>query len=132
MPSYCSLHRGISFEYTAQITSLESFASENKSQILCFGFIPRISIFKLQNIYNRIPILVRIPIYSSELVERALHYLWFVLTLVFNGENKPFIIARLTMWGCLYNERTNCLRMYKRLLTNHLHGKATELCLANS
>ena len=32
---------------------------------------------------------------------------------------------------CSYNERTICLRVYRRLLTNHLHGKATELCLAN-
>ena len=30
------------------------------------------------------------------------------------------------------NEWTNCLRMYKRLLTNCLHGKAAELYLANS
>ena len=32
----------------------------------------------------------------------------------------------------MYNERTNCLRVYKRLLTNRLHGKAdkaAELCL---
>ena len=35
------------------------------------------------------------------------------------------------MW-CSYNERTNRLRVYRRLLTNHLHGKAAELCLANS
>ena len=26
-----------------------------------------------------------------------------------------------------YNEQTNCLRMYKRLLTSRLHGKAAEL-----
>ena len=33
---------------------------------------------------------------------------------------------------CSYNERTNRLRVYRRLLINHLHGKAAELCLANS
>ena len=33
---------------------------------------------------------------------------------------------------CSYNERTNHLRVYRRLLTNRLHGKAAELCLANS
>ena len=33
---------------------------------------------------------------------------------------------------CSYNERTNHLRVYRRLLTNCLHGKAAELCLANS
>ena len=32
----------------------------------------------------------------------------------------------------MYNERRNCLRMYKRLLTNCLQGKAAELWLANS
>ena len=32
----------------------------------------------------------------------------------------------------VYNEQTNCLHMYKRLLTNHLLGKAAELCLVNS
>ena len=51
----------------------------------------------------------------------------FVLALVFNNENK-FINARLMM--CIvYNERTSCLRVYKRLLTNRLHGKAAKLCL---
>ena len=31
-----------------------------------------------------------------------------------------------------YNEPTNHLRVYRCLLTNRLHGKAAELCLANS
>ena len=31
---------------------------------------------------------------------------------------------------CSYNERTNRLCVYICLLTNHLHGKAAELCLA--
>ena len=40
-------------------------------------------------------------------------------------------------WCCIsyvlvFNEQTNCLRIYKRLLTNPLHGKAAELCLTNS
>ena len=38
------------------------------------------------------------------------------------------MIAKL----CSYNERTNHLRVYRCLLTNRLHGKAAELCLANS
>ena len=29
---------------------------------------------------------------------------------------------------CSYNERTNRLRVYRRLLTNRLHGKVAELC----
>ena len=39
---------------------------------------------------------------------------------------------RLGVLSCSYNERTNCLRVYRGLLTNHLHGKAAELCLAIS
>ena len=31
--------------------------------------------------------------------------------------------------GIVYNELTSCLRVYKRLLKNRLHGKAAELCL---
>ena len=33
---------------------------------------------------------------------------------------------------CSYNERTNHLRVYRRLLANRLHRKAAELSLANS
>ena len=33
---------------------------------------------------------------------------------------------------CSYNEQTNQLCVYRRLLANHLHGKVAELCLANS
>ena len=33
---------------------------------------------------------------------------------------------------CSYNEWTNRLRVYRCLLINQLHGKAAELCLANS
>ena len=32
----------------------------------------------------------------------------------------------------VHNERPNCLRVYERLLTNHLQGEAAELFLANS
>ena len=31
-----------------------------------------------------------------------------------------------------YNKQTNLLCVYRRLLTNRLHGKAAEPCLANS
>ena len=55
--------------------------------------------------------------------------IWFILAVVLNSENK-FIVAKLTGWvWCSYNERTNRL---SGLLTNRLHGKATELCLANT
>ena len=33
---------------------------------------------------------------------------------------------------CSYSEQTNRVRICRRLLTNCLHGKAAELCLANS
>ena len=38
----------------------------------------------------------------------------------------------LSVVWCSYKERTNRLRDYRRLLTNRLHGKAAEICLANS
>ena len=34
--------------------------------------------------------------------------------------------------GVVYNERMNHLRVYRCLLTDRLHGKAAELCLANN
>ena len=69
-------------------------------------------------------------------MERVLYYLavWFVLAVILNSENK-FTVTKLTGLGvvsCSYNERTNHLRVYRCLLTNRLHGKAAELCLANS
>ena len=39
---------------------------------------------------------------------------------------------RLGVLWCSYYEQTNLLHVYRCLLTNHLHGKAAELCLANS
>ena len=61
--------------------------------------------------------------------------IWFVLALELNSENY-FIIAKLAIilgvvWYS-YNEWMNCLCVYRRLFTNRLHGKAAELCLANS
>ena len=51
----------------------------------------------------------------------------FVLAIVLSSENN-FIIAKLTVWvWCSYNERTNRLRVYRRLLTNRLHGKAAKI-----
>ena len=55
-----------------------------------------------------------------------------VLALVLNIENN-FIIAKLMIWVWYrYNEWTNHLPVYRRLLTNHLHDVAAKLCLANS
>ena len=39
-----------------------------------------------------------------------------------------FFLSRLLV----YNVQPNCLRVYKRLLTNCLQGEAAELFLANS
>ena len=61
--------------------------------------------------------------------------IWFVLAVILNSKSK-FIVAKLTVWVwchvASYNKRTNRLRVYSRLLTNHLHGKAAKLCLANN
>ena len=38
----------------------------------------------------------------------------------------------LGMVWCSYNKRMNRLCVYRYLLTNRVHGKAAELCLANS
>ena len=63
----------------------------------------------------------------------CLYYLYMVHFSHSIERRKQFIIAKLTVWvWCIYNERTNRLRVYKCLLTNRLHGKAAELCLANS
>ena len=35
------------------------------------------------------------------------------------------------MWVWCYNEGKNCLRVYRHLLTNSLHGKATELTFSS-
>ena len=50
-------------------------------------------------------------------------------------QRKQFYSCEANSFGvvwCSYNERTNWSHVYKRLLTNRLHGKAAELCLANS
>ena len=66
-------------------------------------------------------------------MEWVLSYLWFVLAIVLNSKMK-FISVNLTVWCgvAMYNERAIRLCVYRHLLTNHLHGKAAELCLANS
>ena len=61
--------------------------------------------------------------------------IWFVLALKLNSENYFIIVKLAIILGVVwysYYERMNCLCVYRRLLTNRLHGKATELCLANS
>ena len=43
------------------------------------------------------------------------------------------IEQRKQFYNCKANSLgANHLHVYRRLLTNHLHGKAAELCLANS
>ena len=59
--------------------------------------------------------------------------IWLVLALVLNNENTELLMQanNLGVAWCSYNERTNRLHVYRRFLTNRLHGKA-EICLANS
>ena len=61
--------------------------------------------------------------------------IWFILAVVLSSKNK-LIVAKLAIWVwcgvATYNERTNPLHVYRHFSTNRLHGKAAELCLANS
>ena len=61
--------------------------------------------------------------------------IWFVLARVLSSENNS-IIAKLTIWVwcgvAAIDGRIVCICVYRRLLTNHLHGKAAEICLTNS
>ena len=79
--------------------------------------------FELRNIYKRIPSPIRIPIFSSELASSFIDsgvdlVLSSYTAVILNSENK-FIVEKLTVW------------VWCRV-TNRLHGKAGELCLANS
>ena len=55
-----------------------------------------------------------------------------LLALVLNSENNFIIANNLGVVWCSNNEQTNPLCVYRCFLTNRLHGKAAELCLANS
>ena len=57
-----------------------------------------------------------------------------VIAVVLTSKNKFYNCKAndLGVVWCSYNEQTKPLCVYRRLLTNHLHGKAAELCLANS
>ena len=72
----------------------------------------------------------------SYIVEQVLYYLaiWFDLAIILNSEKQIYSYEAnsLGVVSCSYNEQTNRLLVYSRLLTNRLHGKAAELCLANS
>ena len=99
--------------------------------------------FELRNIYKQNPSPIRIPIFSSELASSfidsgaGLVLSSYMVHFSRNIEQRKQKICdyeanRLGVVSCSYNERTNHLRVYRRLLTNRLHGKAAELCLANS
>ena len=57
--------------------------------------------------------------------------IWFILALVLNSENILYNCEanNLGVVWCSYNERD--LHVYRHLLTNCLHSKAVEICLAN-
>ena len=69
-------------------------------------------------------------------MERVLYYLaiWFVLAVVLEQRKQIYSCEAnsLGVVWCSYNEQANRLHVYRRLLTNRLHDKAAELCLANS
>ena len=55
--------------------------------------------------------------------------MWFLHTTK-NINTLEHVQLRAARWAAgvlVYNERTNCLRVYRRLLTNRLRGKAAEL-----
>ena len=59
---------------------------------------------------------------------------WFVLALVLNSvyNCEANNVGCCYDVGCCYNDWKNHLRVYRCLLTNRLHGKAAEICLAYS
>ena len=92
--------------------------------------------------YKRIPSPIRIPIFSSEL---ASSFIDSGADLVLSSymvrfsrsieQQKQIYSCKANSLGvvwCSYNELTNHLHVYRCLLTNRLHGKAAELCLAIS
>ena len=124
---------------------------ENHKSILFITFFDKSSAsvlflefryFKLRNIYKQNLSPIRIPIFSSELASSFIDSgVGLVLSSCMvhfsrNIEQRKQIYSyeanRLGVVSCSYNERTNHLRVYRCLLTNRLHGKAAELCLANS
>ena len=60
-------------------------------------------------------------------MERVLYY----MAQVFNSKTQAYN-CKANDVGALHNEWRNPLHAYRRSLTNHLHGKAAELCLTNS
>ena len=101
--------------------------------------------FELRNIYKQNPSPIRIPIFSSELASSfidsgaGLVLSSCMVRFSCNIEERKQIYSyeaneanSLGVVSCSYNERTNHLHVYRCLLTNRLHGKAAELCLANS
>ena len=85
---------------------------------------------------------MRIPIFSSELASSLIdsgaglvlssYMACFSRSIEQRRQIYSCEANSLGVVWCSYNERTNRLRFYRRLLTNCLHGKAAELCLANS
>ena len=85
---------------------------------------------------------IRIPIFSSEFVSSfidsgaGLVLSSYMVRFSRNIEQRKQIYSceanGLGVVSCSYNKRTNRLRVYRCLLTNRLHSKAAELCLANS
>ena len=93
--------------------------------------------FELRNIYKRILSPLRIQIFSSELASSfidsgaGLVLSSYMVRFSHSIEQRKQIYSckanSLGVVWCSYNEPKNRLCVYRRLLTNRLHGKAAEL-----
>ena len=84
---------------------------------------------------NEFQIEFQYSVVSSFIDSGASLALYTYLYGLFIEQQKQFYDCEASSLGvvwCSYNERTNRLHVYRRLLTNRLHGKAAEPCLANS
>ena len=88
--------------------------------------------FELRNIYKRIPSRRRIPIFSSELASLLIDIGVGLVLSSYMVRFSHSIEQRKQIYSCEANSLgvvwcSYRLRIYRRLLTNHLHGKAAEL-----
>ena len=116
------------------------------SYLLCFFNKSSTSVLFLEFRYFYIPSPIRIPIFSGELssslIDSGANLVLSSYMVRFScsvEQRKQIYSCEVNSFGVVwcgvamvYNKQTNRLRVYRHLLTNHLHGKAAELCLANS
>ena len=105
-----------------------SFFSKTRASILFLGFqyfelcdILSYEIFINEFQYSVVSLFIDSRVGLVSLI-------WFVLAQVLNCKNN-FTIAKLTIWVWC---GVAIMFSYRCLLTNRLHGKAAEICLANN